>query len=57
MLERDALGQETRCAYNELNVPTERTDAAAGVWRREYDVRGKLVRAVNPLGEVTRCKQ
>ena len=56
VLERDALGQETRWAYNDLNVPVTRVDTAGGMWKREHDGRGKVVRSTNPLGEMTHFK-
>ena len=56
VLERDALGHETRRTFNQLNVPTEIVDAAGGLWKRHYDDRGKPKSTTNPLGEVTRFK-
>jgi RHS repeat-associated protein len=56
ILERNALGEETRRRFNELNLPTERVDAAGGVWTRGYDARGKLVRAEDPLSQATHFK-
>ncbi len=53
---RDALGHEERWIFNDLNVPTEHIDAAGGVWKRDYDVRGRMVSITDPLGGETRVR-
>jgi len=46
----DAAGNQTKITYNALDLPVKLTDAMGGLWRRQYDERGNLIAATDPLG-------